>query len=365
MAAAHSGHRGAGVRGQSLLRRSAAFGLAMSLSLSVHAVALVLLPNSSDDGGTQFGQGGIMLSLGASGGPAGNAAPASESASATEVMSEEADVISADAQEAEVRDFAEPVEDLPVVQPDAVQAADASEVVEAAEVPEAARPVEAAAVAVAALALPAETVEAADAVAPPLPRRRPPVAKHDQRTARTVEAATDVTLQKVEPETAKNQEALLQTISDDVDRQQDRNATAAESSPDRAKGLQANLTEGQDGIYGLSGPGHAGQGSDRPDSGAPGAESDYFQELSRWLEKHKRYPRRSKLRNEQGVVQLRLVVTQSGDVSAFKIVESSGYQRLDKEVADMIDRAKPLPAIPDALQQTSISVLLPVGFLLR
>jgi hypothetical protein len=110
----------------------------MSLSLSVHAVAFVLVPNFSDDGGTQFGQGGITLSLGASGGPAGNAVPASEPASASEVMSEEADVISADAQEAEVRDFAEPVEVLPVVQPDAVQAADASEVVEAAEVPEAA-----------------------------------------------------------------------------------------------------------------------------------------------------------------------------------------------------------------------------------
>jgi protein TonB len=194
-----------------------------------------------------------------------------------------------------------------------------------------------------------------------LPRRRPPVAKHDQRTARTVEAATD----KIEPEIAKNQGALLEAVTDDVDRQQDRNATAAESPPDRAEGLQANLTEGQGGISGLSGTGQAGQGSDRPGSGAPGAESDYFQELSRWLEKHKRYPRRSKLRNEQGVVLLRLVVTQSGDVSAFKIVEGSGYQRLDKEVADMIDRAKPLPAIPDALQQTSISVLLPVGFLLR
>jgi protein TonB len=106
-------------------------------------------------------------------------------------------------------------------------------------------------------------------------------------------------------------------------------------------------------------------GDNSPGGGTPGAVADYYGRLQAWLEKHKRYPRRAKLRNEQGVALLRFVVTREGEVTEFSIERSSGHSLLDDEVREMLQRAQPLPKMPSEMHESRVEFLVSVQFFLR
>src|SRR3546814_5511323 len=84
--------------------------------------------------------------------------------------------------------------------------------------------------------------------------------------------------------------------------------------------------------------------------GAPGAFVDYKAQLYAWLEKHKEYPRRARLRRQEGTALLEFAMDRGGRVLSYRIVESSGYKLLDDEVVAMIERASPLPTPPAAME---------------
>jgi len=174
---------------------------------------------------------------------------------------------------------------------------------------------------------------------PPVPKRRPrraAIAPADARVAEGVEPATQPMLEAVE-------------------------TTEAIGRPPQT----ANLMAGQGGRSGAAGRSEIGSGDDTPGGGTPGAAADYYTQLQAWLEKHKRYPRRAKLRNEQGVALLRFVVTRAGEVTDFGIEKSSGHSLLDEEVREMIQRAQPLPKMPPEMRETRVELLVPVQFFLR
>jgi hypothetical protein len=52
-------------------------------------------------------------------------------------------------------------------------------------------------------------------------------------------------------------------------------------------------------------------------------------------------------------------------VLEFRITQSSGSELLDREVADMIERAQPLPKMPDSMTQTRLKLVVPVQFFLQ
>lgn len=91
-------------------------------------------------------------------------------------------------------------------------------------------------------------------------------------------------------------------------------------------------------------------------------EADYTALLASWLARHKRYPRAARRRNIEGVVTLSFTVNAGGTVTQYEIVSSSGYEMLDQEVAKMLKRAEPLPAIPPDLGRSSFAVTIPVRF---
>ena len=88
----------------------------------------------------------------------------------------------------------------------------------------------------------------------------------------------------------------------------------------------------------------SGVASGSSGGGVPGAYVDYKAQLLAWLKKHKEYPRRAKLRRQEGAAHLYIVVDGSGRLIDYRIDKSSGYKLLDQEVADMVERAQPLPA---------------------
>ena len=96
-----------------------------------------------------------------------------------------------------------------------------------------------------------------------------------------------------------------------------------------------------------------------------GNDDDYIKSLQAWLEQHKNYPRAQRLRRQQGKGVLYFKVDRLGRVLAYELVESTGNASLDKEVEAMLSRAQPLPAMPDAIAQSTLEIYVPVEFTLR
>ncbi|WOF73008.1 energy transducer TonB [Parvibaculaceae bacterium PLY_AMNH_Bact1] len=91
-------------------------------------------------------------------------------------------------------------------------------------------------------------------------------------------------------------------------------------------------------------------------------EADYLATLTSWLARHKRYPRSARRRNLEGTATLSFTMNASGNVLRYEVVRSSGYDVLDREVVNMLQRAEPLPALPRGLRRTSMDITIPIRF---
>ena len=89
---------------------------------------------------------------------------------------------------------------------------------------------------------------------------------------------------------------------------------------------------------------------------------NYLTRLAAWLERHKEYPSVSRLRREEGTVLLRFAIGRDGRLLSWKIERSSGHEPLDREVATMVRRAAPFPAMPADLPQDRLELTVPVQF---
>ncbi|MDG2523086.1 energy transducer TonB [Caulobacter segnis] len=96
-----------------------------------------------------------------------------------------------------------------------------------------------------------------------------------------------------------------------------------------------------------------------------GAGKDYASRLRTWLESHKTYPRKARMRREEGIVEIRFVVDRTGHVLDGDVIRSSGHQMLDAEVIAMLARADPFPPAPRHLRGERIEISAPVEFFLN
>lgn len=133
--------------------------------------------------------------------------------------------------------------------------------------------------------------------------------------------------------------------------------TAKADSPDIRDGGSGGGTGG--GIGSGTGPG-TGYGS-----GPPGVRPNYAGMLLAWLERHKEYPRRAQRRGQEGVVMLYISINRRGQVLDSYIHQESGYTLLDQAALDMLDRAAPLPALPDEMPQQRLNIIVPIQFEMR
>lgn len=383
--------------------------IALLLSFAIHAMAAFLVPESDDEGVAQFGVGGTLVSLGPAGREAGGevAKAAGEAAPAAEVEAAEVEAAEAESLEAvealQEPDVVEPETSPLAEEPDLTEPASVSALQVVAEPAPLEAEAQVAALSVSPVEAPAssnsvpllalapseasdallaevrpleatESLEAEELVepvtepvaepvtvlrpAPPPPKRRPKLIAEQKQSKPAPPASREP--QSVEKTAAKPPSPQADSVE---------KAAVEELAKTGQDGSEENQTEqeiaGEGGRSGRAGASEAGEGNNSTGGGAPGAQSDYYQQIQAWLEKHKRYPRRSKLRNEQGVVMLRFVVARDGSVSVFDIEESSGYKRLDKEALGMIERAQPLPAMPPDMVGTELSLVVPVNFELR
>ena len=124
-------------------------------------------------------------------------------------------------------------------------------------------------------------------------------------------------------------------------------------------------------LAGMGGPAdakvtrEAGDGDDNAGGGKPGAPADYLARLRAWLERHKDYPRSAQLRHIEGTVLIAFVMDRNGHVLTSRITRTSGHAELDRAVEQMLERAQPLPKMPDDMPQTQLSLVVPIQFYLR
>lgn len=95
------------------------------------------------------------------------------------------------------------------------------------------------------------------------------------------------------------------------------------------------------------------------------AKENYFGKLLAHLSRHKRYPRAALSMRHQGVVMLRFTLDRGGAVTAMRIERSSGFESLDNEVLQLMERAQPLPGMPEEIPGERLEVVVPIQFFLR
>ncbi|MBA4011138.1 MAG: energy transducer TonB [Phenylobacterium sp.] len=93
-----------------------------------------------------------------------------------------------------------------------------------------------------------------------------------------------------------------------------------------------------------------------------GSSTDYASRLRAWLEAHKTYPKRARMRREEGVVHVHFAVDRQGRLLGGDVTRSSGYASLDAEAMAMLDRSNPFPGAPHTVRGERIEVSTPVEF---
>lgn len=96
----------------------------------------------------------------------------------------------------------------------------------------------------------------------------------------------------------------------------------------------------------------------------PGTSRSYAAKVRSWLYAHKIYPRRARMRREEGVVRVRFVIDRAGLLLEGTVVASSGRASLDEEAAAMMQRASPFPRAPRDISGERIEFTAPIEFIL-
>lgn len=98
--------------------------------------------------------------------------------------------------------------------------------------------------------------------------------------------------------------------------------------------------------------------------GNPGAQRDYMQRVAAQLARAKRYPRRARIRGQEGLGHLSFTLDASGRVMSHRIVRGTGHDMLDRALGEMIARAGPFPPFPETMSAQSLELVVPVRFAL-
>ena len=369
------------------------WAIALSGALLAHVgVAVAVLWQPPEPGTISAGVGGIEISLGPAGGAPGSvaalvtASDEAETATPEMVVEETPPEELTSATASEVLETVEPVEiettadvvatETPPPQPAEVMAPAPTEVpvetvtvepIETPAVETAEAPIDNVPVALAELAFqpevtppqpaeaaviaPAETVRVdemqellAHAVeTPPTPKAKPrPPKPIRMQPAPAPDAPAPETTATPPPETVPAMDAPATQV-----------AAVAPSAPGAGgrAGTQASL--------------NAGSADDTTGGGMPGQTADFMTQLQAWLEKHKEYPRRARMRRQEGTALLYFVMDRDGQVLRHRLEQSSGHDLLDREVIAMIERAQPLPKMPDTMGEPRLELVVPVQFFLR
>lgn len=95
------------------------------------------------------------------------------------------------------------------------------------------------------------------------------------------------------------------------------------------------------------------------------AQQDYTTSIVSHIYKSVKYPATAVRRNQEGSVRAMITIDKGGNLVGVQIVEKAPYDVLNGAVEDAIRDAAPFPAIPEAIKESSIELMIPVSFRLN
>ncbi len=92
--------------------------------------------------------------------------------------------------------------------------------------------------------------------------------------------------------------------------------------------------------------------------------SAYTQTLSLWMQKFKVYPESARAAGMEGDAVVRIRIDRQGNINYVSLRQKTGYAALDAAVLDMVQRANPVPPVPEDYPVTDafLEFLVPVNF---
>lgn len=100
-----------------------------------------------------------------------------------------------------------------------------------------------------------------------------------------------------------------------------------------------------------------------PHVSSPGANGEYLEILSEYVESHKYYPERAAQNGEDGVSVIKITITRDGTVKDVGLVETSGSHELDLAWMSLF-RDQHLPPFPDDMPEAQRSFTISMDYIL-
>lgn len=134
------------------------------------------------------------------------------------------------------------------------------------------------------------------------------------------------------------------------------NTTDSDTARDEATNVHSQQSQQKQG---------SGAGEQAQQGGQIGSVQSYYTRLAGHLARYKRYPLAARRAQEEGQARLLFELDRHGKVLHYQLTHSSGSQRLDQAVLEMLARAQPLPPFPTELLSPQLRIELPVNFALK
>ncbi len=143
-----------------------------------------------------------------------------------------------------------------------------------------------------------------------------------------------------------------------------RRMAASTPAPAPAPPSSVSVRQGAEGAGVAAAPASAAVAGPIRSTAVPngGGAGSYAARVRAWLLAHKRYPRRSRMHGEEGVVQLRFVLDRAGHLLDGALVAGSDHAALDAEALAMLRRAVPYPAPPGEMRGDRIEIAAAIVF---
>jgi protein TonB len=167
--------------------------------------------------------------------------------------------------------------------------------------------------------------------------------------------------QEPEPEAIKTKKEKVEKEQEEKEKKPEQ---VVQQEPEQEKKKEARETPEPRPTSKAAGDGRkAGPGAHRS-----GEDDDawnrYLGEIQRAVERRKTYPRRARLRRQEGVVRVRFRLDARGRIEQVRVSQSSGSRLLDRHVTRLL-RDLSLPEPPEGLDVAGRTITLPVQFRLN
>ena len=102
--------------------------------------------------------------------------------------------------------------------------------------------------------------------------------------------------------------------------------------------------------------------SSRKTTNAYATLNDYLAMVRLKIEQHRKYPPQARIKQNEGKVIVRFIITREGAARKIKVIKSSGHTSLDEAGLKAIRTSAPFPKPPANLFKQEISIELPIIF---